>query len=496
MGVDDTPQQGALNRATGLPFSDSTTTYSPQVNTSAVQNTPERQGFVDAEQLAYKDQAAATKTAAFREAEVARQQAEIMRAQAAQDEQYAVERERIRQDHAGRIAEAQNLQRQRVNEAMKDPGGYWDNKTSFDKTMTRVLIGLGSMGGGDNKMLALVNDEIEKDLKSKQIRSERLFKQAELARGYASDALRARAEELSDLDTNRAALWNIVAKRTELAAKSGMAGKITAEMQAKIAEIQQAAAEKGIKASEAVATKVDVQGAHESTTQAIGTKVGSGEVQREKANEIAVTNMQLRGLDERNDLIRRNPEAWKAYQDALREVDETQKLSESTLGKAVNLLQGTGVTAMAVDQRLAKIEDPAVKAAAKRLNQLDPIVHAAQARILDPVGVLNEGSLQAARKSLNLYTSEPDEAIKIGKQFRQQFEERSSLLNAGNKMAMANASIEEEKRQRAGKKGESAPVSPQLKRDLIEAHKALLDPKADPAVKAAAKRFIADHGGK
>jgi hypothetical protein len=272
MSVDDTQPQGALNRATGLPFSDSTTTVSPQINTSQVPNTPERQAFVNKEQVAFQDQAAAEKAGALREAEIAQQQAAIMRPQIAQDEQYALERERIRQEHATRIAEAQTLQRQRIDMAMKDPGGYWDNKTSFDKTMTRILIGFGAMGAGDNKVLSLVNDEIEKDLKSKQQRSERLFKQAELARGYMSDALRARAEELSDLDTNRAALWNIVAKRTELAAKSGMAGKLTAEMAAKVATIQQAAAQAGIKASEAVATKVDVQGGHTSTTQAIGNK--------------------------------------------------------------------------------------------------------------------------------------------------------------------------------------------------------------------------------
>jgi len=448
----DEQQQGALNRATGLPFSDSTTTYSPQVNTSQVQNTPERQGFVNAEQAAFQQQADAEKALAVREADIARQQADIMRGQAMQDEQYAVERERIRQEHSTRIAEAQDMQRQRINEAMKDPGGFWDNKTSLDKTMTRILIGLGSLGAGDNRVLAMVNDEIEKDLKSKQQRSERLFKQAELARGYMSDALRNRAEELSDLDTNRAALWNIVAKRTELAAKSGMAGKLTAEMAAKVATIQQAAAQAGIKSSEAVAAKVDVQGGHTSTTQAINQSGQQSGLSPSAAEGAESYRQQAGFLDEYRDLIKKNPKAAEILRDANKEQIESEKLEGTGLAKAQKLLQWAGVQPSTLDQRIAKMagDDKALATAARRMNTLQPIVRTGIARFFDPVGPLGESSQKAAVAHSNLLTSTPDEMSASAQWFSDQFKNKAAAIESTSKTPGSTAASNEARRASMG----------------------------------------------
>jgi hypothetical protein len=226
---------------------------------------------------------------------------------------------------------------------------------------------------------------------------------------------------------------------------------------------------------------------------------GTG-AQRETVNELVEAQAQSESLKELEKIVKRNPEAWVAYRDAAKSEGESNAAVEAggISGNVIKFARGQGWAPLSIDERLVKHDDPQVVLDAKRINQLWPIIQTGQARVFDPVGVLNEGSHVQAKKHLNLFTMEPGELLSASQMFRAKAEKKADILGSDPKMQARLQASQSGRSQPAAPRAPAATVGDavQLKRDLIDAHKALLDPKADAQMKAAARRFIADHGGK
>jgi hypothetical protein len=150
--------------------------------------------------------------------------------------------------------------RRRAAAAQEQPGGFWDNKTDGQKAQVRLGIWLSAIGAGiggkQSSAIKYLQDAIERDAKSKQARSERLFKQADAAKGAYKDALEARARELSDYEANVKAGWDTVMKDAEMLSKIAAPGVMQNQLEAKKAEIAGKAAEADMKAQQEIQRKV------------------------------------------------------------------------------------------------------------------------------------------------------------------------------------------------------------------------------------------------
>jgi hypothetical protein len=264
--------------ANGLPLAPNVQTYSPETTTTRVQETPDWQKAVGRQEQSYTDLATATGAESAAKVSVAQQQADLYKAQAAKEAIYLREREARRAELNQRIQESHKVLGERIAKASEEPTRYWDDKTSEQKSYARVGIILSALGagitGGENKAISYINNEIDRDVKLKQARAERLMKLAEQSRGMLSDAYRQRADELADMDAQRAAGWDIVARQAEIMAKTMVPVQMKAQGEAAVATIRQEAAKARLAAEENRKTQVVSQSAHTTTTEGLGKAAG------------------------------------------------------------------------------------------------------------------------------------------------------------------------------------------------------------------------------
>ena len=182
-------------------------------------------------------------------------------------QQYAIDRQAAAAALRERVDQARKTYADRVQKAAEEPTKFWDDRTAGDRTMARIGVWLSAFGqgiaGGDNQAIHYLNQQIEQDLKVKQARSERLFKLADLSSGMLSDAYRARAEELGDMDAQRAAAHQVVLMQMEQIKNGVLPQTMVKEAEAKIAAWQQKTAESLRPGDQAVAPKSTI---HSSTT--------------------------------------------------------------------------------------------------------------------------------------------------------------------------------------------------------------------------------------
>lgn len=226
-----------------------------------------------------------------------------------------------------------------------------------------------------------------------------------------------------------------------------------------------------------------------------GTKQnGQQQAQRETVNELVASKSQAQLLNEFEGIVKRNPKAWAAYRDANKELAEFEIAKEGPVGGLLKTGQAVGYsgTPLSLDQRLDQLKDRKVAEDAKRINQIWPIIQTGEARILDPVGVLNEASQEQARKHLNMYTMTPDEAIKLSKQFRSQHEERAQILEAGTTAGKVGARVQAPQPARSPQSGPPSSGLDLAKRlsslpaaDQPKAAEAMLMSESDPRYKDA-----------
>lgn len=216
---------------------------------------------------------------------------------------------------------------------------------------------------------------------------------------------------------------------------------------------------------------------------------GSGQPQRETVNELVASRQQAELLKEFEAIVKRNPKAWEAYRDANKDIAQFDIAKQGGLGGILKLGQAAGAAPISLDQRLDKLGDPKVAEDAKRINQIWPIIQTGEARILDPVGVLNEASQEAARKHLNMYTMKPAEAEKLSQQFRRQHEERAEMLGAGKQMRATEATIQ---RAKDGASGGGSKIPPQVFKRIQEANRVK---KGDPDY-AEAQKYVREMAAK
>ena len=165
--------------------------------------------------------------------------------QAAKDANYMRERQRLDAEWKAKLRQKEADLQEKTQRASEDPKGYWDDKSNGERIMSRIGVALGALGagltGGPNQALLYLNSKIEHDIEQKKFRAEHLMKLAEQSRGALSDAYRQRAEELSDIDSNRAIAWNVAQRSAEMLAKAYGPQVIGAQGQQFLGQLQQKA---------------------------------------------------------------------------------------------------------------------------------------------------------------------------------------------------------------------------------------------------------------
>lgn len=158
----------------------------------------------------------------------------IAKRQAAEDAANA--RIQLKREAADRINDM-------VAQTVEHPRGFWDDKTTAQKVMSRIGVWVSALGagisGGDNKALQYIDAQVKQDAAQKEARAQKLFKLSENSEGALSDAYRQRAEELSNIDANMAAGYNWAAKQAEAYARMGMPAEIKAKAAAAVGQLRE-----------------------------------------------------------------------------------------------------------------------------------------------------------------------------------------------------------------------------------------------------------------
>ena len=181
------------------------------------------------------------------------------------------ETEELRRHNIDRRAAAYDLQQRidtarqtyldRVQRAAAEPTKFWDDRTTGDRTQARIGVLLGVLGGamngtGQNTAQDYLDKQIELDTRNKAARSERLMKLADQSSGVLADAYRARAEELGDMDAQRAAAHAVVSAQMQNLINAGMPDQLRQQALQLKAKWDQTTAEKLQAGAEKVAGQV------------------------------------------------------------------------------------------------------------------------------------------------------------------------------------------------------------------------------------------------
>lgn len=280
--------------ANGLPFVPNVQQYSPERSTSTVQATPGYMQGIARGQQAYQDQIAGMQAEQQAAAKAAQAEVDIRQGytpgaferedpfeakrqlgQAAKDEQYWQERQRLRAEHAQAIQAAHQRFDERFQAATEASNykSFWDDMDQYQRSNARLMILMGALGANKehpNAGLEFLQARAKEDAERKAARAGRLIQLAETSKGALSDAYRARAEELSDFDLNYAAGMKILADQAALYAKTMIPQQLQAQAQQKVAQVQQEAAKAFQDAHEKLNARVENKDAHSTTTMGLG----------------------------------------------------------------------------------------------------------------------------------------------------------------------------------------------------------------------------------
>lgn len=243
---------------------------SPSSSTTRVKPTAGYMQSIEDQKAAMGAEASALDVAARAEADAAFQQKLVFDQELQNEKTRQAARAQAIADWNKRIGEAQKQLSDRIEKASADPTGYWEDRTEGERTRARIGVWLSAFGagitGGDNLAIKTINDNIERDLKIKQAKSEKMFRLAEQSRGLLSDAYRQKAEELGDMDAQRTAAWQNVAKEMESIKLGFLPAQKRSEADQKIALVSQKAAQSLQDANKNLETRVTSESGHTTTT--------------------------------------------------------------------------------------------------------------------------------------------------------------------------------------------------------------------------------------
>ena len=282
-----------------------------------------------------------------------------------------------------------------------------NSKTVGDVTPIRQLVsslavGFGgyaaSMNGGPNTAWEIFKTGEENARKAKEAE---LKKQVERMAASGKNA----EEMLKYFNQEHDAIEKLFVARNDVAEKQAAALKATVPSAGPaadivIAEAKQRKAELKRNFSANYDETIREPG---TTTQTSSGAKAEGQQTVDSSTKQAVINARetARSMSELGDFVKKNPEAWKEYQDAALAEAELEASKQGN-EKLISSLQGIGVAKVALDQRLQTPE-------ARRINAMIAPMITAKAREMDPIGALNKDAYINASKSLNLFTGPADE---------------------------------------------------------------------------------------
>lgn len=356
--------------------------------------------------------------------------------QAARDAAYMQELERQKAAADLRIKAAHEDYNKRYADAVaaqKMPG-FWEDKTEEQKSRARLGMWLSAIGAGfakkESSAIKYINEAIDRDTKQKAGRADRLMRLAEQSKGSLSEAYRMRAEELSNTTLQHAAMVKGLADYADAFISTMLPAQQQSQARQKQAELEVEANKWLAQAHQELNTKTNWQSGHTVTTTALDGNKGVGGLSAEAVTNAVTFRQHAKALDEFGQIIKRNPEALKIFQDAHRQEMESDELGKTSLGKTVATIKGLGASPMSVDQRIANLAggDEKVARDARRLNMIFPIMKTGVARFSDPVGPLGESAQRGAVQHMNLITSKPEEVIESAKWFSSQFRDKAEAI--------------------------------------------------------------------
>ena len=203
--------------------------------------------------------------------------------QAAKDAAYMQERQRLAAEHDARVKQAHADYDQKYQQAVaaQKGGGDWDDKTAEQKANARMGIWLSAVGsglsGGDNKAIEYIKDQIKQDTASKAARAERMMKLAEMSKGALADAYKQRAEDLSNVDLNHAAMLKGITDQAETYARTMLPQEQQAQAQQKVAQLKVEAAKAWQDGHRDLNATLEINSGETTTQEALG-KSSAGSV--------------------------------------------------------------------------------------------------------------------------------------------------------------------------------------------------------------------------
>ncbi len=298
--------------------------------------------------------------------------------------------------------DAANAERDRIlaDAEKKSQADYWSDKPAGARVISMFTSAVGAYlavrNGGPNVMQDQLDKLISRDDAKKQQELQYQIKKHGMRGEAAQKAFEYGTMELS---LRKAAVYDQLAdlRANALAAKG--VDQATIDKDVLINHANQASA--GLKEGYGEKANVHIQTSNalqqqarmQAAQQAAGPSANLQEREKGEAAAAAAATM-----DRAQKFIAQHPEAYKQYQEALKAQAEANALQKTKVGAEVyNSAQFFGAANTAMEQRL---NSPA----AKEIHSLMTNVVTAKARQLDPVGALNQSSVDAGRDALGLMT--------------------------------------------------------------------------------------------
>jgi hypothetical protein len=351
----------------------------------------DRPSFVEAQDIEAQKRAKLTAEA---NQQAAAQQAALQQQAAKQAEEWA-NRIMADADDLAKVSDPRKL--------MADPRG-----TGPRRWLQTIMIGLNNGanivagGSGPGALQQQINHDLDLDMQRKKLALNAVLQRAQ-QNGASADALAEIQKKGGDrIEATRQALLKRFESDTMAALSAYPQHKQAAMME--LAKVNQANAKR---MSDLVTERTGVNKEHERTTVTGDKGTAAPTNAKESVEALEAARQKVSALNEFQNIIRNNPESWKQFQDFNREQAEAEEADKGVTGALRNIGKSIGVVPITTDQRFAGEEYKDVR----RLNMLWPIIQTAQARVIDPVGAINETSQQTAKKHVNLLSMPAEEAI-------------------------------------------------------------------------------------
>lgn len=359
---------------------------------------PDRPSYVEAQDIEAQRQAKLTAEA---NAQAAKEQAALQQQAAAQAQQWAQKIDKDSDD----LAKVSDPQQLLADPRDKAPRRWLTNLMIAMNNGANIVAG----GTGEGALQKQINHDLDLDMRRKQLALNAVLQRAQ-QNGASAEALAEIQKKGGDrIEATRQALLKRFESDTMAALSAYPQHKQAAQME--LAKIQQQNAQR---MSNLILehTGSTVGG---KTTTVTGDKGGAAPTNaRESVEALEGARQKQEALEEFQNIIRKNPEAWEQFQEFNKEQAEAEEADKGVVGGARSIGKSLGWVPLTTDQRFAGDEYRDVR----RLNMLWPIIQTAQARVIDPVGALNESSQQTARKHINLLSMPANEAIEEAEFFK------------------------------------------------------------------------------